>query len=262
MQKIYTKIGDHFILVICESEKMENFFDKNFVQLKMTDKPKHDLVIVVKDGYGLPFQNYEVNITKIHEKITYERADYLIKVDPGFTSAMVSVYDELALKHAFTNLYSSFIVHHRWGLLVHSSCAIESGKAHIFAGHSGAGKSTAAELSFPRTLLSDEATLVKITEKGITIYNSPFRSELDVTALNPENVELASVQILYQALQHKRTKLGKSNALMHLMDKVFYWPHCEEETKTILRLMTLLVTQIPVFELHFQKNNRFWELIS
>lgn len=76
------------------------------------------------------------------------------------------------------------------------------------------------------------------------------------------NVSLASIQILYQALQNKRAKLEKSNALLNLMDKVFFWPHSQEETKRILRLMTLLVKKVPVYELHFQKNNSFWELIS
>ena len=50
------------------------------------------------------------------------------------------------------NLYSSFIAYHNWGLLIHSSCVVNKGEAHIFSGHSGAGKSTAAKLSHPRDL--------------------------------------------------------------------------------------------------------------
>ena len=145
--------------------------------------------------------------------------------------------------------------------MIHSSCAIEKDKAHIFAGQSGAGKSTAAKLSYPRHLLSDEATLVKITSNKVTVYNSPFRSELQADSFEG-NVELASVQILYQALQNKSNRSTKSDAFFHLMDKVFFWPQCEEETKAIMRLMTQLVKNVPVYELHFQKNNTFWELIS
>jgi hypothetical protein len=159
------------------------------------------------------------------------------------------------------NLYSSFIVYHNWGLLIHSSCAIDNGKAHIFAGQSGAGKSTAAKLSYPRKLLSDEAALIKITPEKVTVFNSPFRSELEAGNFK-EQVELASVQILYQALQNNRAKLTKSDALLHLMDKVFFWPHSLDETKTIMRLLTDLVKIVPGYELQFQKNNTFWELIS
>ncbi len=73
-------------------------------------------------------------------------------------------FNEFALKHALMNLYSSFIVHHKWGLLIHSSCLKEGDKAFLFSGQSGAGKSTVVKLSHPRPILSDEATVVKITE--------------------------------------------------------------------------------------------------
>jgi hypothetical protein len=261
MKEINTKIGDHFIQIKCNANDLIYFFQKNFPRYIETEGKNPDLKIKIEDGYGIPFKDYEVEITKHEDKLFYRRADYLIEVDPEFKSATVSVYDALALKHALTNLYSSFIVYHNWGLLIHSSCVIEKGKAHIFSGHSGAGKSTVAKLSYPRELLSDEATLVKITPEGIKIYNSPFRSELEAGPFD-QDIELASIQILYQALQNKRIKIQKSDALVHLMDKVFFWPHSQDETKTILKLMTMMVKQVPVYELHFQKNNTFWELIS
>jgi hypothetical protein len=261
MNQLNTKIGDHFIQIICESNKLMNMFEKNYQSHICAYNEEPDLVIKIEEGYGVSFQDYDVEITKKHNQILYRRADYLIEVNTDFRTATISVYNDFALKHALTNLYSSFIVYHNWGLLIHSSCAIEKGKAHIFAGHSGAGKSTAAKLSYPRPLLSDEATLVKISTNKVTVYNSPFRSELQADSFEG-NVELASVQILYQALQNKRNRSTKSDALLHLMNKVFFWPQSEEETKTIMRLMTKLVKNVPVYELHFQKNNTFWELIS
>jgi hypothetical protein len=261
MNKLLIIIGEHFIQIICESETIYKFFEKNFHQHMGLESIQPNLTIKINDGYGIPFLNYEVEITNQRDKITYCRADYQIEVDPEYRSALISVFDELALKHALTNLYSSFIVHHNWGLLLHSSCAIENGKAHIFAGQSGAGKSTAAKLSFPRCLLSDEATLLKITSSGVTVYNSPFRSELEAEPFE-DSVELASIQLLHQALKNKRIQSAKSDALLHLMDKVFFWPRNQEETKAILNLMTMLVLQVPVYDLYFQKNNTFWELIS
>lgn len=131
----------------------------------------------------MSFVDYNVESIENRNTIQYRRADYVIEVDREFKSATIQVYDELALKHAMMNLYSSFLVYHNWGLLIHSSCVIEKEKAHMFAGQSGAGKSTAAKLSFPRNLLSDEATLVKITPEKVTVFNSPFRSELRLIRL-------------------------------------------------------------------------------
>jgi hypothetical protein len=261
MKEWYTKIGDHLIYIICESNYLMEELNQNFSNHLVAKGIRPDLTIKINKGYGVPFSNYEVEINKNTEKVIYRRADYLIEIDTEYKFATISVYDELALKHALTNLYSSFIVYHQWGLLIHSSCVIEDGKAHIFAGHSGAGKSTAAKLSYPRQLLSDEASLLKITENDISVYNSPFRSELKADAFK-ENIELASIQILYQSLVNRRVRIGKSDALLHLMDKVFFWPHSQEEAKIIVKLIAMLVQQVPVYELHFQKNNTFWELIS
>ncbi len=261
MNILKTKIGDHYIHFNYKSNNVKKMLDKYFFfQIDATEKTP-ELMVEITDGYGISFQDYDVEISKDNYQIVYRRADYLIEVDVEYNAAKVFVHDELALKHALMNLYSSFAVHRKWGLLIHSSCVIENGKAHIFSGQSGAGKSTAAKLSYPRSLLSDEATLVKVTPKDVQIFNSPFRSEIEADSFNGQ-IPLSSIQILYQALQNKREKVAKSDAFFQLIDKVFFWPHSKEETSTIIKLMTYLVKQVPMYELHFQKNNTFWELMS
>ena len=91
--------------------------------------------------------------------------------------------------------------------------------------------------------------------------DSPFRSELEAPCLE-QAIPLSSIHILIQALQNKRIQLKKSDAYVHLINKVFYWTNYDDEAKKILGLIMLLITKIPVYELHFQKKNTFWELIS
>lgn len=261
MEKLTLKIGEHFMQVVCASSDAISMLKKNFHYMDHSFVCQPDLSIRLKNGYGTPFADYEVKIVKEFNQISFQRADYSIQVDADYKHATVAVHDELALKHALMNLYSSFIVHHNWGLLIHSSCVIEEGRAHIFMGHSGAGKSTAAKLSYPRKLLSDEATILKISGESITVFNSPFRSELQSTD-HKENCSLASIQLLEQSRSNKRMKIKKSEALLQITDKVFFWCYRAEEPTKILRLLKLVVNEIPVYELHFQKNNTFWELIS
>lgn len=256
MNELYTTIGDHII-------KFPNP-TKYLIEMLNNDLPAEqaipDLSITIQEGYGKSFTDYVVNIKKSDNKISFERADYLIEVDSKYSEAIVSVHNDLALKHALMNLYSSFIAYRNWGLLIHSSCAIENNSAHIFAGQSGAGKSTAAKLSYPRDLLSDEATILKITSENITVYNSPFRSELESSG-TINCCSLSSIQLLNQAVQNRRLPIKKSDAFMELIDKVFYWEHNHEETKNVLKLLRILVSITPTYQLHFQKNNTFWELI-
>lgn len=260
MNEFQILVGEHVLKVSCNSDNLVDFFTRNFIHNKSHDiLPK--MTVDIQDGFGTSFRDYEVEIVKKSGKIFFHRADYLITTDYEYKNATVQVHDELALKHALMNLYSSFIVHHNWGLLIHSSCVIENGKAHIFSGHSGAGKSTAAKLSQPRELLSDEATIVRITPHEAIIFNSPFRSEMEATGFE-KSAPLESIQILHQAHQNKRLKLKKADSLLELMDKVFFWVHSPDETKQIIGLLKKLVDSVPVYELHFKKDHTFWELIS
>lgn len=262
MELFYTQIGEHVIHLICQSEALMGIMRKNFPAADPIVSSKPDLIIYIKEGYGIPFVDYYVEITKEVDSISFRRADYLIETELDYRYAVISVNNELALKHALMNMYSSYVVHHKWGLLIHSSCVMDKGRAYLFAGHSGAGKSTAAKLSMPRNLLSDEATVVKITPDKVTIFNSPFRSELDRTTGAEENSPLAGIYLLNQAVDNHIVPLSKSSGFLHLMDKVFYWSHSPEEIRDILQLLQQLVNSVSICELHFQKNDTFWELIS
>lgn len=259
--KVHMIIGEHRIQVSGESPRLMSMFQKNFVSVPADPSERPDLTIRIDEGYGVPFVDYNVEIVKASGTLSFKRADYRIDVDSEYKDAHIYAYDVLALKHALINLYSSYIVYNNWGLLIHSSCVLEDGYAHMFAGESGAGKSTAAELSYPRELLSDEATIVKITPDAIKVFDSPFRSELEMKGGN-ECSPLASVNILYQAPHNRRELLKKSNGFLLLMDKVFYWAHDARETARIVGLLKHLANRVPIYELHFQKNNAFWELIS
>lgn len=263
MMEKHIKIGDHRFRMICDSFELENFILENYQRVS-SEKDKEfniNMDIEIEGSYGGPFLNYDVTVEEKPDRIIYRRNDYAIKVDRTYKQANILVHDEFALKHALMNLYSAFIVHHGWGLLIHSSCVIEGEKAHLFSGCSGAGKSTAAKLSLPRKLLSDEASIVRVRENEVTVFNSPFRSELKVTG-GKSAYPLASIELLHQAETNKRIPLKKTEALAQLMDKVFYWSYQPEETAKIINLLVLLMKQVPVSQLHFQKNNTFWELIS
>ncbi|WP_442594244.1 hypothetical protein [Neobacillus sp. D3-1R] len=260
MNDNYICIGDHTLEISSKSAIVNKFLSENFEPI-FESIDYSNIKIEIIETYGTPFIDYNVYITKENGKTIFRRSDYLIEAETDYSSATIFINNELALKHALMNLYSSYIVYHNWGLLIHSSCVIENEKAHIFAGHSGAGKSTAARLSHPRELLSDEATLVKITSDEILVYNSPFRSDITSNEyMDP--TPLASIQILHQSLQNKRVNMKKSDAYIHLMDKVFYWAHDPNETKNIMELLRTLVDRVPNFELYFKKDDTFWELIS
>lgn len=260
MYTIDSTIGEHHFRTITSSSTFFKMINASFCKVANKNSTP-DMTIYVYEGYGAKFTNYEVKTVKENRHVSFQRSDYLIEIKEQYNLAIIYAHDIFSLKHALINLYSAFIVEKQWGVLIHSSCVIDNEKAHIFSGHSGAGKSTAAFLSLPRSLLSDEATIVKIQKNDIRIYNSPFRSEMQSTEENTF-YSLSSIQLLYKDAVNKRQRLSKSDALIDLMDKVFYWSIDSKDTKKILLLIKILVEMVPVYKLHFQKNDTFWELIS
>lgn len=221
-----------------------------------------DLHITVYDFYGSFYDEKPPVITRENERIVYDRTDYKLYMTPDYRHAVVHVFDNFALKHALLNIYSAYLIHYKQGLLVHSSCIVENDKAYMFAGQSGAGKSTVAELSEPRPVLSDEATYLHLEADGsVTAIDSPFRSEMEVHC-DVSSSELAGIHFLNQSMDVRRTPISKSDTLMNLLDKVFYWRHDRQETAKMLSLCTAIVSAVPAYQLYFQKNDTFWERIS
>ena len=259
----FVRIAEHRLVLTTGSDFVKTFIcDKYGASLiESPAQPEADLVATINDGYGTPFENYDVSVSKSAESIVYERADYRIEADQGYRFACIDVHDDFALKHAMVNLYSAYITQKEWGLLLHSSCLLEKGRAYLFAGHSGAGKSTVVQLSQPRPILSDEATIIKIEGDDVVIYNSPFRSDTELPHI-PGTYALKAIQILRQSMDIRRHRMGGMEGLQQVFKRVFYWAHDPEETKKVFRMCKALAERVPVYELYFQKNDKFWEEIS
>lgn len=219
-------------------------------------------VLYITDFYGSMYDEGPVEIEADGDTVVYSRKDYRMETSADYSSVRLQVFDDLALKHALINWYSAWLIHRREGLLVHSSCVVDGGKAWMFVGHSGAGKSTAAELSAPRPILSDEATLLLLDADGsVTIHDSPLRSENEERG-EADASPLGGIHFLVQAEEVRREPVGKVEALIGLMDKVFYWKHSKPETAKMIAVCREVVQRVPAYELHFQKNDSFWEVIS
>jgi hypothetical protein len=260
----HIQIAEHVIEVITPDPTIHAWINEQFKVLSSAqwdDLQLPDMFIQIRNGYGAPLDSYDVTIHQEGERIRYRRDDFLLTADITYRVAELQVYDELALKHGLMTLYSAFIVHHRWGLLIHSSCIVNEEQAFLFAGPSGAGKSTVAELSKPRKILSDEATLIKIEQERITAYDSPFRSD-SLSKYDQESRPLAGIHLLKQSIHIQRSPIKPSDAVFSLMDKIFYWAYEPAETLKVLELTQALVKHVPAYQLEFQKNNLFWERIS
>ncbi len=262
MMLLDARIAEHHIRLSTYSRWAADYIEATFGMLQAVSlKRMPDLSIVIADGYGQSFEDFRVEVTAGKETVQFCRSDYRIVIDRACRTAAVDVYDEFALKHALVHVYSAFITHIGWGLLMHASCMLQDEGAYLFAGHSGAGKSTVARLSEPRTALSDEAAIVRIGGNEMTVFASPFRSDTPCP-VTVSHAPLRAVHLLRQAAVNRRQPLQQLAAMTELTQRVFYWAYEPEETKKVLRMIKSLIERVPAYELYFTKDDSFWEEIS
>lgn len=261
MYEIGLLIGEHVVRTSTRSWDILDWLSRNFRAIAEQPVCDADLTVSIDNSYGQPFQSFDVHISSDETTTTYRRTDYFLQMDRAHRRARIAVHDTFALKHALMNLYSAFVVHHEWGMLVHSSCVAQRGQAYLFAGQSGAGKSTVALLSRPRRVLSDEATVLKISSGQAVVFDSPFRSDSS-PVFDPDPYPVRGVHILRQSQSVARWQMSRSEGIVELMSKVFFWSHDPKETVKILTLHRHLADCVPIYRLDFQKNDSFWEAIS
>ncbi|MCM3749141.1 hypothetical protein M3223_17425 [Paenibacillus pasadenensis] len=262
-------IGDHRIRFVVQTEHLKEWIAARFPEERQHDGaengesgPLEEAVLTIKDFYGSMYDDGPVEIESDEDSVTYTRTDYRMVASADYSRVELAVFDDLALKHALINWYSAWLIHRRKGLLIHSSCVVENGKAWLFVGHSGAGKSTVTELSAPRPILSDEATLLLLGPDGkVTIQDSPLRSENEERG-EVSACELGGIHFLIQSADVRRDPVSKVETLVGLMDKVFYWKHNKLETAKMIAVCREVVQRTPAYNLYFQKNDTFWGQIS
>ena len=163
---------------------------------------------------------------------------------------------------AALRIIHSLILAREGGLMVHAASAVRIGKAFLFAGVSGAGKTTISRLApADATLLTDEISYVRRNGRGYVAYGTPFAGEL---AKVGENVQapLAALYLLQKGPENSVEPVKSSDAVRILLENVLFFTHDPKLVGLVFESACELVRHIPVYRLTFFPDDRVWELIA
>jgi hypothetical protein len=156
----------------------------------------------------------------------------------------------------------SFLLLDADGLLLHSAGVIRSGKGYLFVGMSGAGKSTVARISAPSsTVLSDDLTLLYLTEGGGTVFGTPFFGQHSTGGANL-SAPLEGMYFLHKAGENQMLPIAPGTALTRFLRSVMFFGQDRSSTDAILDLSKRLCARVPCYELHFLPDDSFWRCID
>ena len=173
---------------------------------------------------------------------------------------------------AVLRIVHTLVLARQGGFLLHSASAIRNGKAFLFAGVSGAGKTTISRLAPPDvTLLTDEISYVRPSnvrrndpskrDAGYTAFGTPFTGEL---AKLGENVSapIAGLYLLAQGPENRIDPVAPAEAARSLLANVLFFAEDEELVQSTFHSAFEFVSRVPVSRLTFVPDARVWELIG
>jgi len=163
----------------------------------------------------------------------------------------------------------SLILAARGGFLLHAASAICpapsascNGRAYLFSGISGAGKTTMTRLApADITLLTDEISYVRPSSGGYSAFGTPFSGELAKAGENC-TAPVSTLFFLEQGPENRVDEISSADAVRRLMRNILFFAEDQGLVGKLLDTACDFVARVPVRRLTFYPDARVWDLVQ
>ena len=191
-----------------------------------------------------------------------ERADFRLDWNSDSKSGNLELSLNAYSLDAALRILHTLLLAEEGGFLLHAASAVRQGRAFLFFGPSGAGKTTIARLALPdATLLTDEISYVRRDGPSYLAHGTPFTGEL---AKSGENISapIAGLYQLVKAPTNRVTRMKQGDAARALLESVLFFAEDPDLVKLVFKSVCDLVCQLPVYRLEFFPDKSLWDLIQ
>ncbi len=148
------------------------------------------------------------------------------------------------------------------GFLLHGASAIRNGRAFLFSGISGAGKTTISRLAPPdAVLLTDEISYVRRDGETFRACGTPFAGELARVGAN-QAAPIERLFFLAKGPDNRIEPVESADALRMLLRNILFFADDSNLVKMVFRSACEFLARVPVFRLTFFPDARVWDLIQ
>jgi hypothetical protein len=147
------------------------------------------------------------------------------------------------------------------GFLLHAASAIRNGKAFLFSGVSGAGKTTLARLAPPDSiLLTDEISYIRPQGGAYRACGTPFAGELARLGENA-TAPITKLFFLAKGPENCVETVATSNALRMLLRNILFFADDSDLIQSVFRSAWDFLAHVPAAWLRFYPDGRVWDLL-
>jgi hypothetical protein len=191
-----------------------------------------------------------------------QRGDFQAELDPKLGRGTIRQAAFPYSSDSVLRILHTLLLAREGGFLVHAASAVRNGRAFLFAGASGAGKTTISRLAPPDvTLLTDEISYVRRQEDRYFAFGTPFTGEL---ALPGENLRapVAALYLLARGAENKTEPVAAADAARGLLENVLFFAEDRELVNLVFQSACEFASRVPVYRLAFVPDSRVWDMIA
>ncbi len=204
----------------------------------------------------------EVEVRREGSRWKLRRGDFRAEWEPEARRGWVRQSANPYAIDTVLRILHSLLLAKAGGFLVHAASAVRNGKAFLFAGVSGAGKTTISRLAPPDvTLLTDEVSYVRPAANGYAAFGTPFAGELAKVGDNI-SAPLTALYLLEQAPENRIVDIEPQVAARRLLRNILFFTDDPGLVNNVFTSACEFVGRVPVFRLRFLPDARVWGLIG
>jgi len=214
-----------------------------------------------------PARDADVSVTHRSGQWLIERGDFRAEWDPARRTGRIHQTANPYSIDCVLRIVHTLLLARLGGFLLHSASAVRNGKAFLFAGVSGAGKTTISRLApADATLLTDEISYVRKLDspnksQGYVAFGTPFTGELAKLGENT-SAPVAALYLLAQGPENRIEPVGVADAGRELLANMLFFAEDQEMVHWAFKAACDFVDHVPVYRLTFVPDARVWELIG
>jgi hypothetical protein len=207
----------------------------------------------------VPVSDDDVRVRRDGDEWLIERGDFHARWDPRSGRGSVRQNANPYSLDSVLRILHSLILAQRGGFLLHAASAICDGRACLFSGVSGAGKTTMTRLAPPDvTLLTDEISYLRPNPEGYSAFGTPFAGELARAGENC-TAPVSALFFLEKGPENRVDRLSSAEAVRRLMRNILFFAEDRGLVEKLLATACDFVARVPIRRLTFYPDARVWD---
>ncbi|HYX69545.1 MAG TPA: hypothetical protein VE825_10460 [Terriglobales bacterium] len=261
-ENVVVEIGGLPIRLRCEDPAFLELVRRRYSgYVSGSDRARFDFEVdLLPPGTGA--SDEDVSVRWDAGKWRMERGDFRAEWEPASARGRIRQTANPYALDSVLRIVHTLLLAQQGGFLAHASSVVRHGRAHLFAGVSGAGKTTLVRLAPPDVaLLTDEISYVTRQADGYCAAGTPFFGEL---ARPGENLRapIAALYLLAKGPENRIEPVAAPQAVRSLLANILFFAQDPESVKLVFDAAFDFVSRVPVRRLTFVPDGRVWEIIQ